>query len=190
MISTQIISAATISYSTAIPDCPDILTYVWLRKNTEYRRNQRLKRNRTQRCNFDEGDAKTLNKLTALARFPDWQAELSQNANYKFKTNKRAHQTWVTSHSHLGGSTAAACDILLRRLPQSNAARQKCRFIFDIKTLGPGAPPHMWYVPKKRAVWSRKTWGPRNQPDLKNLRSTRKALAQSEQPPPLDPSLH
>ena len=57
------------------------------------------------------------------------------------------------SHSHLGGSTAAACHILLRKLPQSyTKQRQKSRFIFDIKMRGPGAPLHMWYVPPK-------TWG-------------------------------
>ena len=55
----------------SLPDSADILTYVWLCKNTEYRRDQRLKRNRTERCNFDERDAKTLNILTALPRFRD-----------------------------------------------------------------------------------------------------------------------
>ena len=74
----------------SLPDSPDMLTYVWLSKNTEYRKTQRLKRNRTERCNFDERDAKAINKLTVSARFRDTIcSELTQNANYTFETNFR-----------------------------------------------------------------------------------------------------
>ena len=68
----------------------------------------------------------------------------------------------MTSHSHLGRNTAAACHILLRKLPQIRQQDKKVNSHFILKR---GAPaPH--YIcdmsAEKRAVRSKKAWALKN----------------------------